>query len=105
MTKDELSAWALANGWQMSGGYPSLMKPRAFEVAIVRLDLKVTVANLEIKKPNGKWEKVASASYSKIEADPDGGAPKGLGLDTINGLSSLMNDNKDHLVFAKFKVG
>jgi len=105
MTQDELSAWALANGWQMAGGFPSLMKPRAFDAAIVRLVLKATVANLEIKKPNGKWEKVASASYTKINADPDGGTPSGLGLDTINGLSSLMAENKDHLVFAKFKAG
>ena len=104
MTKDELNAWALASGWQMAGGFPSLMKPRTFDVAIVRLDLKVTVANLEIKKPNGKWEKVASASYPKITADPDGGVPGGIGLDTINGLASLMQENKDHLVFAKFKA-
>lgn len=104
MTKDELNTWALANGWQMVGDYPSLMKPRAFDVAIVRMVLKATVANLEIKKPNGKWEKVASAAYSKIIADTDGGAPSGIGLDTINGLSSLMSDNKDHLVFAKFKA-
>ena len=105
MTKDELNAWALANGWQMAGGFPSLMKPRTFDVAIVRLDLKVTIANLEIKKPNGKWEKVSSASYSKITADPDGGVLSGIGLDTINGLASLMQENKDHLVFAKFKAG
>ena len=103
MTKDDLSAWALAHGWQVVGGYPSLLKPRTFDTAIVRLDLKATVANLEIKKPNGKWEKVASATYSKIIAGEDGGAPSGLGLDTINGLSSLMEQNKDHLVFAKFK--
>lgn len=105
MTKDELSAWALANGWQMAGEFPSLMKPRAFDIAIVRLVLKATVANLEIKKPNGKWEKVANASYAKIIADPDGGTPSGLSLDTINGLTSLMHANKDHLVFAKFKAG
>ena len=104
MTKDELTTWAMANGWQMAGGFPSLMKPRSFDAAIVRLDLKVTVANLEIKKPNGKWEKVASASYTKITADPDGGVPSGLSLDTINGLVSLMQENKDHLVFAKFKA-
>jgi hypothetical protein len=103
MTKEDLSAWALAHGWQVVSGYPSLMKPRTFDTAIVRMDLKATVANLEIKKPNGKWEKVASAAYSKITEGEDGGAPSGLGLDTINGLSSLMEQNKDHLVFAKFK--
>jgi hypothetical protein len=103
MTKEELTAWALANGWQMSGGYLSLMKPRAFDVPIVRLVLKATVASLEIRKPNGKWEKVAGDSYSKIVADPGNGIPGGLGLGTINGLSSVMADNKDRLVFAKFK--
>lgn len=102
MTKDELSAWALANGWQMADGHLSLMKPRNFDVPIVRLVLKATVASLEIKKPNGKWEKVAGESYSKIAADPNNGVPGGLGLGTINGLSSLMADNKDRLVFAKF---
>jgi hypothetical protein len=103
MTKDELSAWAMANGWRIAGEHLSLMKPRQFDVPIVRLVLKATVAALEIKKPNGKWEKVAGESYSKITADLDGGTPKGLGLDTINGLSSLMHENKDQLVFAKFK--
>jgi hypothetical protein len=103
MTKDELSAWALANGWQMVGGYLSLMKPRQFDVPIVRLVLKSTVASLEIRKPNGKWEKVAGESYSKIVPNPDNGIPGGLGLATINGLSSLMHDNKDRLIFAKLK--
>ncbi|HEY0282884.1 MAG TPA: hypothetical protein VGC27_09700 [Rhizomicrobium sp.] len=101
MTKDELMAWALANGWQMMGGYPSLPKPRQPDVAIVRLVLKATVASLEIRKPTGKWEKVAGESYSKIAADPDNGMPSGLGFATINGLSTLMRDNKDRLVFAK----
>ena len=103
MTKDELTAWALANGWQMMDGYPSLPKPRQPEVAIVRLVLKATVASLEIKKPTGKWEKVVGESYSKIVADPDTGMPGGLGLATINGLSTLMRDNKDRLIFAKMK--
>ncbi|MDE2184502.1 MAG: hypothetical protein KGJ78_15900 [Alphaproteobacteria bacterium] len=103
MTKDELSAWAAANGWQIADGHLSLMKPRQFDIPIVRLVLKATVANLEIRKPNGKWEKVAGESYSRITADPDNGIPRGLGLGTINGLSSLMHDNKDRLVFAKFK--
>ena len=103
MTKDELTAWALANGWEMMDGYPSLPKPRQPSVAVVRLVLKATVANLEIKNPLGKWEKVAGESYSKIVPDPDSGIPGGLGFATINGLSSLMRDNKDRLVFAKMK--
>jgi hypothetical protein len=101
MTKEELTNWALANGWQMIDGCPSLTKPSSPNVAIVRLVLKGTVVNLEIKKPIGKWEKVSGASYSKIEPDPETGFPRGLGLDTITGLTMLMQDNKHRMVFAK----
>jgi hypothetical protein len=87
----------------MVGEYPSLMKPSAPHEAIVRLVLKATMANLEIKKPAGKWEKVSGEAYSKITADPETGMPRGLGLSTISGLSRLMQDNKDRLVFAKLK--
>jgi len=101
MTKDEIINWAMANGWQMLDGAPSLTKPSAPHPAIVRLVLKATVASLEIKKPAGKWEKVASQSYSKIEADAQTGMPGGLGLSTISGLTLLMQDNKDRMVFSR----
>jgi hypothetical protein len=101
MTKEEITAWALANGWQMIDGVPALTKPAAPHPAIVRLVLKATVASVEIKKPAGKWEKVASESYSKIEADPETGMPGGLGFSTISGLSLLMRDNKDRQMFAR----
>ena len=101
MTKDDLTAWALANGWQMIDGFPSLTKPSAPHPAIVRLVLKATVASLEIRKPAGKWEKVSGESYSKIQPDPETGMPGGLGLSTISGLSLLMQDNKDRLMFAR----
>ena len=101
MTKDEMMTWALANGWQMIDGHPSLTKPSAPNVAIVRLVLKTTVASLEIKKPAGKWEKVSSEAYSKIAPDQQTGIPGGLGLATIAGITSLMRDNKDRQVFAK----
>jgi hypothetical protein len=101
MTRDELTTWALANGWQVIDGHPSLTRPSTPAVAIVRLVLKVTVASLEIKKPAGKWEKVSNAGYPKIEPDPDSGIPMGLGLDTITGITALMQDNKDRQVFAK----
>jgi hypothetical protein len=104
MTKDELAAWALANGWQMIGGFPSLTKPSAPTTAIVRLVLKTTVASLEIKKPAGKWEKVASESYSKIVPDADSGIPGGLGFTTISGLTMLMQDNKDRLIFSRMSA-
>ena len=89
MTKDEITQWALANGWQMIDGFPnqtktkkenttktqtknkqmidgapSLTKPAAPHPAIVRLVLKATVAAVEIKKPAGKWEKVSGESYA-----------------------------------------
>jgi hypothetical protein len=101
MTKDEITAWALANGWQMVDGFPSLTKPAAPHPAIVRLVLKATVASVEIKKPAGKWEKVSGESYAKIQADPETGMPGNLGLGTISGLTSLMRDNKDRQVFGR----
>ena len=101
MTKDEITAWALANGWQMVDGAPSLTKPSPPHPAIVRLVLKATVASLEIKKPAGKWEKISTESYSRIDADPETGLPGGLGLATLPGLSRLMQDNKDRQVFTK----
>jgi hypothetical protein len=101
MTKDELVEWALKNGWQMIGGFPSLTKPNSPKDAIVRLVLKSTLVNLEIKKPAGKWEKVSGAEYKKIVADPDTGFPHGLGMENMANLSYLMEDNKNRMVFAK----
>ncbi len=101
MDKDELTAWALANGWQMIAGCPSLTKPSSPKEAIVRMALKATVVNLEVKKPAGKWEKVSGQSYAKVQPDPDTGLPLGLGLDTIPGFTMLMQEKKDRMVFAK----
>jgi hypothetical protein len=104
MTKDDITAWALANGWQMIDGFLSLTKPSAPHPAIVRLVLKATVASVEIKKPAGKWEKVSGESYAKIQADPESGMPGGLGLGTISGLTMLMQENKDRQMFARMKA-
>jgi len=101
MTKEELSDWALKNGWQTIGGFLSLTRPSRPAEAIVRLVLKGTVAALEIKSPAGKWSKVASAPYAKLVADDETGLPIGLGLDTITGFSMLMQDNKNRAVFGK----
>lgn len=101
MDKDDLTAWALANGWQMIAGCPSLTKPSAPKEAIVRMVLKATVVNLEVKKPAGKWEKFSGLGYAKIQPDPETGLPLGLGLDTIPGFGMLMRENKDRMVFAK----
>jgi hypothetical protein len=100
MDKDELTAWALKNGWQIIAGCPSLTKPSRPQEAIVRMVFKTTVVNLEIKKPAGKWEKVAGQSYGKITADPDTGLPLDFGLDTVPGLTMLMRENKDRMAFS-----
>jgi hypothetical protein len=103
MDKDELTAWALANGWQMIAGNPSLTKPSAPKEAIVRMVLKATVVQVEVKKPAGKWEKFASQPYGKVLADEENGTPLGLGFETLPGFAMLMRDNKDRQVFAKMK--
>lgn len=103
MTKEELTTWALANGWQMVGEHPCLMKPSRASDAIVRMVLKATVAQIEIKKPSGKWDKVASESYDKISYDDYAELPTGLGLTTISGLTMLMQDNKDRRAFSNLK--
>jgi hypothetical protein len=101
MDRDEITGWALANGWQMIAGHPSLTKPRSPKEAIVRLVLKTTVVHVEVKKPAGKWEKLTGASYAEVQPDPDTGLPIGLGLDSITGFAMLMQDNRDRMVFAK----
>ena len=102
MDKDELTAWALKNGWQMLGGHPSLTNAVRPKEAIVRLVLKATVANVEIKRPAGKWEKVAGTSYDQIRADSNTGIPRGLGLVSTPGFAKLMQENKDRQVFSNF---
>ncbi len=102
MTKDDITAWALKNGWRMIGGAPCLTKPSAPKEAIVRLTLKATVVALEVKRPAGKWEQVASAAYAKVEADPETGVPAGLGFEKVPSFSRLMQDNKDQQVFGGF---
>ncbi len=101
MTKEELIAWAMANGWVMIAGNPSLTKPSAPKEAIVRMVLKATVVHIEVKKPAGKWEKFTGESYAKVSADEETGIPLGLGFDTIPGFRMLMQENRDRAVFAK----
>ncbi|HEX5328023.1 MAG TPA: hypothetical protein VFW75_15250 [Acetobacteraceae bacterium] len=105
MDKAELTAWALANGWQMIAGCPSLTKPSAPKEAIVRMVFKTTVVNLEVKKPAGKWEKVSGESYARVVPDPDTGLPGGLGFTTIPSFTMLMQDNKDRMLIARMTAG
>ncbi len=102
MTRDELTTWALANGWQMIAGSPCLTKPSSPKEAIVKMVFKATVAGIEVKKPAGKWEKISSAAYSQIQPDPETDRPVGLGFEKIPSFSMLMQDNKDRQTFAKF---
>jgi hypothetical protein len=99
VTQEELTAWAKSNGWRELGGFWSLAKPGKPKDAIVRLVMKTTVVNVEIRKPAGKWEKVSGAAYGAVEPDPDTGVPRGLGLVSIPGFTRLMQDNKDAQVF------
>ena len=102
MDKDELTDWALANGWQMIGGSPSPTKPSSPKEAIkVSLMFKATVVNVEVKKPAGKWEKVSGQSYAKVRLDTDTSLPLGLGLDNSVPGFTLMRENKDRATFAK----
>jgi hypothetical protein len=105
MDKDELTAWATANGWQIIAGCPSLTKPRSPKEAIVRMVFKATVVNLEVKKPAGKWEKVSGEAYGKVVADRETGRPSGLGFDSIPSFSMLMQDNKDRLMMERLSGG
>ena len=105
MTKDELTAWALGNGWRLIAGHPSLAKPNAPGEPIVRLVLKATVATLEVRKPAGKWEKVAGRSYGAITPGEDGDLPRGLGFETVPSLTMLMQANRDAQVFSRFGKG
>lgn len=104
MNKDELTAWALSNGWQMMGDTPCLVRPTKPTDAIVRMVFKTTVVQIEIKKPSGKWDKVAGDAYAKITFDEYAERPDGLGLSTITGLTKLMQDNKDRLTFSKLST-
>src|SRR5437868_14414185 len=101
MDKGELTSWALANGWQIIAGCPSLTKPSSPKEAIVRMVFKATVVNVEVKKPAGKWEKVAGASYAKVLPDSDTGLPGGLGLAETPSLTMLMRENKDRMAFTR----
>ena len=105
MTKDELTEWALAHGWRMIAGHPSLTKPGAPKDPIVRLVLKATVANLEVRKPAGKWEKVGGESYAKVLPGAEDELPHGLGFEKVPSITRLMQENRDQMVFARMGSG
>ena len=99
MTKEDITAWALANGWRMIGGNPCLTKPTKLDEPIIRLALKATVVNVEVRKPSGKWEKVSGGNYPAVGGGEEGMLLSGLGLERIPSLQRLMQDNRDAMVF------
>ncbi len=101
MTQDELTLWAMQNGWQMIAGCPSLAKPGRPKDAIMRLSFKVTVVSLEVRKAT-KWEKIASAKYEDVTLAEDGERLSGLGFEKLPSITMLMRENRDAQVFAKF---
>ena len=101
LTKEELTVWALANGWRVIAGHPSLTKPEASNDPIVRLALKATVVNLEVRKPAGKWEKIASGSYAHVVQGSDDEPPRGLGFEQVPSITLLMQQNRDAIVFGR----
>ncbi|WP_291298185.1 hypothetical protein [Elioraea sp.] len=103
MDKDALAAWAISNGWRIVAGHPSLTKPSSPKEAIVRMVFKATVVTVEVKKPAGKWEKVAGAPYGAVEPDEETGLPRGLGLEAIPSIRMLMQENKDRMVFERMR--
>ena len=103
MTKEELTSWALANGWRVIAGHPSLTKAGMPNNPIVRLVLKATVVNLEVRKPAGKWEKVTGESYAHIVQRSEDEPPDGLGFEKVPSITLLMQQNRDAMVFGKMR--
>ena len=101
MTKEEPTVWALANGWRVISGHPSLTKPVVPNDPIVRLVLKATAVNLEMRKPAGKWEKVAGESYARVVQGSEGQPPSGLGFEKVPSITLLMQQNRDAVVFGR----
>ncbi|HQT79626.1 MAG TPA: hypothetical protein PLD10_21500 [Rhodopila sp.] len=101
MTKEELTRWALAHGWRVIAGHPSLTKAGMPNDPIVRLVFKATVVNLEVRKPAGKWEKVAGGRYADIAQQSDDDPPHGLGFEKVPSITLLMQQNRDAMVFGK----
>lgn len=100
MTREEITAWALGQGWRMIGGHPSLGKPGAAAAPIVRLVFKTTVVNLEVRKPAGKWEKVGGDAYARITQGEEDAPPAGLGFENVPSIFMLMQANRDAQVFS-----
>jgi hypothetical protein len=63
--------------------------------------LKATVVNLEVRKPAGKWEKVATENYAHVVQDGEDELPRGLGFEKVPSITLLMQQNRDAMVFGR----
>jgi len=95
----------LANGWRVIAGHPSRTKSGAPNDPVVRFVLKATVVNLEVRKPAGKWEKVAGERYPQIVQGSEDEPPRGLSFEKIPSVTLLMQQNRDAMVFGRMSGG
>ncbi len=95
MTREDITKWALSNGWRMLDGWPSLSMPSSPSVPSVRMVFHDDAAAIEARMPSGEWTAVTSAAYDSIQADAQTGYPVGLGIETLaaraRALLSSMN--------------
>jgi hypothetical protein len=79
MSRDDLAAWAQANGWIEKDGHPIWEIPETG--VVVRMVFLARMVRLE-QLCQGEWHRMSSAYYSIIEPDKRTGIPRGIGLYT-----------------------
>jgi hypothetical protein len=62
---------------------------------------EVRLAVLEVLEGAQPPAVAAEVKTGAVVADEDTGLPRGLGFETIPGITMLMQDNKDRMVFAR----
>jgi hypothetical protein len=59
------------------------------------------VVNLKVRKPAGKWEKVAGESYAHVVQGSEDEPPRGLGFVKVPSITLLMRQNRDAMIFGR----
>jgi hypothetical protein len=59
----------------------------------------------EVRKPAGKWEKVAGESYAHVTQGSEDEPPRGLGFEKVPTITLLMQQNRDAMVFGRMSGG
>ena len=72
MDRNELTAWALANGWQMLAGCPSLTKPQ-FRAEVSDVLRKAQLKKIQIAEEKGDFKEAADSyiEYTKAFGNQD----------------------------------